>query len=73
MPDGSYHKKYVLCPFYKHDDFKTRALICESIMPGTFTTRFTYKRDFEFHLKNYCECNYKYCEVYRMVMAAKYE
>lgn len=75
MPSGSYKGKVdSQCPFYKSDDGQKRRIICEGLVDKS-TLALTYRRrnDYETQLSVFCCEHYKKCEVYRMIMEAKYE
>lgn len=60
------------CPFMVA--ILDRSIECEAPMDGAKNIlRFEEKRQLKRHAGMYCTKNYCYCEVYRMVMAAKYE
>ena len=75
MPNGSYKGKAdAQCPFYKFDvGQQKRRIACEGIVDdSTLELRFTRKKDFDTQLVVFCCEHYKRCEVYRMIMEAKY-
>lgn len=60
------------CPFVQRIEGKR--IECEGPADNVVVgLRFRTARAAEKHLCNYCEKNFRYCEIYRMVMAAKYE
>ena len=60
------------CPFMRES--RGKAIECEGPMDEVSTgLKFASKRKLEKHAAIYCANNYRYCEVYTMVMAAKYE
>ena len=73
--NGSFKGKvYAKCPFYKFDDFKRRRISCEGIVDdSTLALTFQRKKDYDTQLDVFCCEHYKNCEVYRMIMAAKYD
>lgn len=76
MPSGSYRRADIECPFYSSDDEKPhkQKILCESPVPGSnLSLFFRKKRDFETQIKLFCCQHYDKCEIYRAVMAAKYE
>ena len=72
MSSGSFKQVYVKCPFYHRDDSNC-TITCEGILDNsTLTWRFRKKEDCNQQMDLFC-CNYyKNCEVYRMLMEAKY-
>ena len=75
MPSGTYMGKVdALCPFYKYDDGKKRRIICEGLVDkSTLALTYRHKDDYDTQLRVFCCEHYKKCEVYRMIMEAKYE
>ena len=72
MSGGSLWQSQVLCPFYKRDD--TKNIFCEGVVENsTLVTRFQYKAGRNQQMRIFCCQNYKCCEIYRMLMEAKYE
>ena len=62
------------CPFFKSDVYKIRRINCEGIVDeSTLALTFQRKQDYETQLDVFCCEHYKKCEVYRMLMAAKYD
>lgn len=75
MPSGSYKGKAdAQCPFYKFDDERKRRIVCEGILDNS-TLALTYRQreDYDTQLGAFCCEHYKCCEVFRMLMEAKYE
>ena len=75
MPSGTFKGKVdAQCPFYRSDDGQKRRIICEGIVDRS-TLALTYRRraDYETQLGVFCCEHYKKCEVYTMIMAAKYD
>ena len=75
MPSGSYKGKAdVLCPFYKFDDWKKRRIVCEGLVDqSTLALTYRLRNDYETQLDVFCCERYKNCEVFRMLMEAKYD
>ena len=72
MASGSYKQVYVKCPFYRQDDNRWK-LVCEGIVDGsTISTNFKHKADLNQQMDIFCCGYYKNCEIYRMLMEAKY-
>ena len=73
--NGSFKGKVdAQCPFYKFDDFKRRRISCEGIVDdSTLALYFCRKKDYDTQLNVFCCEHYKRCEIYRMLMEAKYE
>ena len=60
------------CPFIKTAHGK--CVECEAPMDNAKQIlHFRTEAQMEKHARNYCCENYQYCELYRIVMAAKYE
>ena len=71
-PRNGYRQVYVECPFFR--DYQDRIVRCEGIMDGTgLVLTFRDREDHRRHMQVFCEDHYKNCEIYRMVMAARYE
>ena len=75
MPSGSYKGKAdALCPFYKFDDEQKRRIVCEGIVDkSTLALTYRQRADFDTQLRVFCCEYYKNCEIYRMLMEAKYD
>ena len=75
MPNASYKGKVdAQCPFFKCDEAKTRRITCEGIVDkSTLALTYRRKRDFDTQLGVFCCEYYKKCEIYRMLMEAKYD
>ena len=73
--NGSFKGKVdAQCPFYKFDDFKRKRISCEGIVDrSTLALTFEFKKDYELQLGVFCCEHYKNCEIYNMIMAAKYD
>lgn len=74
MPSGSWKAKHdVECPFYKADDGNQKRILCEGIIDGsTLALTYRLRADYDTQLGVFCCEHYKKCEVYRMLMEAKY-
>ena len=72
MPTGSYRQIEVQCPFYKYDS--ARRITCEGLVDNSnITLGYRNIKDYDTQLIVFCCEHYKRCEVYRMLMEAKYE
>ena len=70
---GSYYKWEVKCPFFKRD-INRHKIACEGLVEkSNVVLAYNYEKDFKCQMQNYCCKNYKMCEVYRMIIEAKYE
>ena len=68
----SYKQTEVQCPFYHRDDGRS-CLTCEGVVEGsTLCWNFKQKADLKKQMDIFCCEYYKNCEVYRMLMEAKY-
>ena len=73
MPSGSFKQIEVECPFYKYDDGKQK-IICEGLVDKGHIALFYQRRsDYRTQINMFCCEHYKKCEVYRMLMEAKYD
>ena len=73
MPSGSFKQVFVQCPFYKFDDGKQR-ITCEGLVDDSSLALIYHQRkDFDTQIDVFCCEHYKKCEVYRMLMQAKYD
>lgn len=73
MPDGSWKKAEVKCPFYRHDSRKKKTISCEGVFDRSqLTHAFRRQRDYEKQLTLYCCDAFKYCEICRAVLDARY-
>lgn len=66
-------EREVLCPFFRR--FGDRRLTCEGHHDGvlSLTQLFRDNRAMDVQINLFCNKDYKNCEIYRMIMAAKYE
>ena len=72
MSSGSYRQVNVKCPFYRLDDCRGK-VVCEGIVEGsTVSLNFKNREDLNQQMDIFCCEYYKNCEVYRMLMEAKY-
>ena len=72
MSSGSFKQVDVRCPFYRRDDGRFD-LACEGVVDGsTLHWNFKKKQDMQQQMDIFCCEYYKNCEVYRMLMEAKY-
>ena len=63
----------VVCPFYRRDDGSQR-IVCEGFTEGSSLMQYyNRKADFRQQLELFCTDRCSCCEVYRMLLAAKYE
>ena len=73
MPSGSYKQIEVQCPFYKYDDGKRR-ITCEGLVDkSSLALIYQRRNDYEIQINVFCCEHYKKCEIYRMLMEAKYD
>ena len=62
----------VQCPFYLYDDGRNQ-ICCEGLVKGSnLTQRYRKRCDMRQQMDIFCCDYYKNCEVYRMLMEAKY-
>lgn len=75
MPSGTYKGKVdAQCPFYKSDDGQKKRIICEGIVDkSTLALTYRHRTDYDTQLGVFCCEHYKKCEIYRMLMEAKYD
>ena len=75
MANGSYKgKSDALCPFYKYDELKKKKIVCEGIVDkSVLSLAFRRRIDYDTQLGVFCCEYYKKCEIYRMLIEAKYE
>ena len=63
----------IICPFYRNDD-GSRRIVCEGFVDDSFPVQqFTRKAEFLKQRSIYCADHCRCCEVYRMLVHAKYE
>lgn len=73
MPDGSWNKRSIRCPFYHHDSLKDKTIVCEGVFDRTQCThKFRRSGDRRRQMELFCAGSYKTCEIYRAIMDAKY-
>lgn len=75
MPSGSFKAQtYVQCPFFKFDVANQKRIVCEGFVDeSTLALIYCRKKDYITQLEVFCSEHYKKCEVYRMLMKAKYD
>ena len=77
MSSGSFKAQAdVQCPFFKYDEYtkKRYGVVCEGLVDkSTLALVYCRKRDYETQLRVFCCEHYKKCEIYRMLMEAKYD
>ena len=75
MPKGTYKGQAdAQCPFYRSDDCQKKRIICEGIVDrSTLALTYRHRNDYDTQLIVFCCEHYKKCEVYRMLMEAKYD
>ena len=75
MPKGTYKGQAdAQCPFYRSDDCQKKRILCEGIVDkSTLALTFRLRSDYDTQLGVFCCEHYKKCEVYNMIMAAKYD
>lgn len=75
MPSGSYKGKAdAQCPFYRFDDGRKRRIVCEGLVENsTLALTYRHSEDYDTQLGVFCCEHYRRCEIYGMLMAAKYE
>lgn len=64
----------VRCPFFKRGDDERKQVVCEGFVPDSSLAQ-TYKRkvDYDNQINIFCCEYYKNCEVYRMLMAERFD
>ena len=67
----------VKCPFYQYDDSISKGgiqrIVCEGIVPGSvLMSCYKTKKDRNIQLDTFCCEYFDRCEIYRMLMDAKY-
>lgn len=68
----SSRSKLVRCPFYRFDDGKI-SIGCEGVTGGSrLTLHFQKRQEWMQQMQIFCECRYECCEVYRIIMEARY-
>lgn len=75
MSSGSFKAQAdVQCPFFKFDDGRQKRIVCEGFVDeSSLALIYCRRKDYETQLAVFCCENYKRCEVYRMLMEAKYD
>ena len=75
MPKGTYKGQVdAQCPFYRYDDHQAKRIVCEGIVDqSSLALNYHRKKDYETQLGVFCCEHFKNCEVYRMLMEAKYD
>ena len=75
MPSGSFKGQAdAQCPFFKFDEVKKKRIVCEGLVDeSSLALIYCRREDYETQLGVFCCEHYKKCEIYRMIMAAKYD
>ena len=75
MPSGSFKAQAdVQCPFFKFDEDKKNRIVCEGIVDkSSLALIYCRRKDYYAQLSVFCCEHYKKCEIYRMLMEAKYD
>ena len=75
MPSGSFKGQAdAQCPFFKFHDEKKKRIVCEGIVENSnLALIYCRGKDCYTQLCVFCCEHYKKCEVYRMLMATKYD
>ena len=75
MPSGSFKGQAdAQCPFFKFDEVKRKRIVCEGFVEDScLALIYCRVKDYETQLRVFCCEHYKKCEVYRMLMASKYD
>ncbi len=75
VPSGSFKAQAdVQCPFFKFDEWKQKRIVCEGFVDdSSLALIYCRRQDYDAQLTIFCCDHYKKCEVYRMLMAAKYD
>ena len=62
------------CPFFRADVCKQKRIICEGIVDkSTLALTFSKKTDYDTQLSVFCCEHFRKCEIFRMLMAEKYD
>ena len=73
MPDGSWKKRDVVCPFYRDDDWKEKRISCEGVFDRSRSAhRFSRRDEYLQQMELFCCGQWEKCEVARMILEAKY-
>lgn len=73
VASGSFRQVDVQCPFYKSDDGRS-GITCEGFGDArSLIQTYRYKADYVKQMEVFCCERYKKCEVYRVLMATKYD
>ena len=75
MPSGSFMAQAeARCPFFKFDEYKKNRIVCEGLVEkSSLALIYCRKTDYDTQLRVFCCEHYKKCEVYRMILEAKYD
>lgn len=69
----AFERVEVVCPFYRHDD-GIRRMVCEGLLDtSTISQHFRGKKQMVRYMERYCFSDCTSCEIFRMLMHAKYE
>lgn len=74
MPTSRFDTR-VICPFYQYDESvsKSQRIVCEGIAPDSvIVLSYKFKKDRKIQLETFCCEYFDRCEIYRMLMDAKY-
>lgn len=80
MSGGTYWRTRVQCPFYQGDDKEVEGyrdmfrVVCEGFVEDSnVIQRYRKKEDRNTQMRIFCAEHYEKCEIYRMLMEAKYD
>ena len=75
MSSGSFKAQAnVQCPFFKFDEWRQKRIVCEGLVDeSSLALIYCRREDYEAQLGVFCCEHYKKCEVYNMIMEAKYD
>ena len=75
MSSGSFKAQIdVQCPFFKFDEASNKRIVCEGFVDrSVLALIYRRRKDYDTQFRVFCCEHYKKCEVYRMLMEAKYD
>lgn len=75
MPTGSFKGSVeAKCPFFKNDNQQKQQITCEGLVDKSILALiYRRRKDYDTQLSVFCCEYYKKCEIFRMLMEAKYD
>lgn len=74
MKEKNVAEPQIICPFYVRNENSRASVTCEGHTDKNRNVmRFTNLKERSAYMNEYCAADYRFCEIYRLVYACKYE